>query len=197
MLNKHKLIIESLSIFYPNYAATILKYKVPKFIEIISKEEYNLLELGVSSATISKFLKELLPDREKGSKGGKPCTHLLSKLEYKWCGGCRQVHPYENFRKNSAKKNGINTYCKECQLSTTKDTQAARQSEYRASKLNRTPSWANLFLIKQFYSNCPKGYHVDHIVPLQGKLVSGLHVIENLQYLLAEENCSKHNKFII
>ena len=71
----------------------------------------------------------------------------------------------------------------------------AKDAKRRATKLQRTPKWANLKAIAAFYEACPPGYHVDHICPLQGKNVSGLHVIDNLQYLTAAENISKGNKF--
>lgn len=67
----------------------------------------------------------------------------------------------------------------------------------RAFKLKATPKFANLQKIKEIYMNCPVGYHVDHIVPLQGKNVCGLHVEWNLQYLTPYDNKSKSNKLII
>lgn len=65
----------------------------------------------------------------------------------------------------------------------------------RAAKLQRTPAWADTAAIDAFYLACPEGHHVDHIVPLRGRLVSGLHVLNNLQYLPNAENLSKGNKF--
>lgn len=74
-------------------------------------------------------------------------------------------------------------------------TANAWSKAYKTAKLKRTPAWADLKAIQHFYEACPAGYHVDHIIPLQGKLVSGLHVLENLQYLPASDNCSKNNTF--
>jgi len=76
-----------------------------------------------------------------------------------------------------------------------KDKVRLKSANERAMRLQRIPSWADLNAIKSFYLACPEGYHVDHIVPLRGNEVSGLHVLENLQYLPAKENMSKGNKF--
>lgn len=57
-----------------------------------------------------------------------------------------------------------------------------------------TPSWADTDAINAFYAACPAGHHVDHIVPLRGKSVSGLHVLANLQYLSATDNLAKGNR---
>ena len=70
----------------------------------------------------------------------------------------------------------------------------ALNAKRRASKLLATPKFANLNKIKEIYKNCPKGFHVDHIIPLKNKLVCGLHVEWNLQYLSAKQNLAKSNK---
>jgi hypothetical protein len=87
----------------------------------------------------------------------------------------------------------------------TKDVQASYVRKRQASKLQRTPSWVDseeLWLIKEVYALAALrtkmfgfSWHVDHIVPLQGKLVSGLHTIANLQVIPAIDNIRKQNRF--
>lgn len=72
---------------------------------------------------------------------------------------------------------------------------AAIRAKRRAKELHATPVWAEVAAIKALYAARPDGHHVDHIVPLQGKNVCGLHVFNNLQYLTATENWSKGNRF--
>lgn len=69
-------------------------------------------------------------------------------------------------------------------------------------KLQRTPEWADQDAIRAIYQDAARRsfetgvmHHVDHIIPLQGVLVSGLHVEYNLRVITATENMSKHNRY--
>lgn len=73
---------------------------------------------------------------------------------------------------------------------------SALRYRYEQAIKERTPKWANTQDIIDFYAGCPKGFHVDHILPLRGKFVSGLHTVNNLQYLKAEDNLKKSNKYL-
>jgi hypothetical protein len=85
-----------------------------------------------------------------------------------------------------------------------KDAFLARANKRRAAKLQALPKWltkAEHEQIKELYTCAQmfklytgEEYHVDHIVPLQGENVCGLHVPWNLQVIPAKENLSKSNK---
>lgn len=74
----------------------------------------------------------------------------------------------------------------------------ANKRKYDKRVQRATPPWLSsedVSKIDDIYKFCPSGYHVDHIIPIKGKNVSGLHVPWNLQYLKAEENIKKGNKY--
>jgi hypothetical protein len=86
------------------------------------------------------------------------------------------------------------------------DEVKAATNDRRRRHKNATPSWlsaeqkAEIRLIYReavrLCGEVPKSYAVDHIVPLMGKEVCGLHVPWNLQILTAEENFKKNNKLL-
>jgi hypothetical protein len=65
----------------------------------------------------------------------------------------------------------------------------------RAVRLNRLPSWSDQDEIADIFKNCPDDLEIEHIIPIGGELVSGLHVPNNLAYLSAKQNASKGNKY--
>ena len=83
----------------------------------------------------------------------------------------------------------------------------AKIAKRKAAKKHRTPGWLtkeDLGKIKEFYKEAQKRkeetgeeWHVDHIIPLQGENISGLHVPDNLQVIRAKDNLSKANRYTI
>jgi hypothetical protein len=79
----------------------------------------------------------------------------------------------------------------------------AEHAKWLADKLQRTPKWADLKMIRKIYDTSTwitkvtgLEHHVDHIIPMRGKFVSGLHIAENLRVLPGPENLAKGSKFM-
>ena len=84
-----------------------------------------------------------------------------------------------------------------------KPAKAALQAKRKSTILQRTPAWdpdAHLIIAKyQLAAMLTKAsgieHHVDHIIPLQGRKVSGLHVFSNLRVIPGSDNVKKSNSF--
>ena len=152
---------------------------------ILRIKEYKYCSNCTSILNLNSFHKD------KGRISGQS----LCKVCFKENTIIERVNAYQKEYRNKNREWILEKHKKIRQTDRYKKLARARENKRRASKLQRTPMWVNYEKIKEFYLNCPDGYHVDHEIPLQGKLVSGLHILENLQYLTAKENLSKSNKY--
>ena len=133
----------------------------------------------------------------------KPCVRINSKNHYK--NQCPKKRLEAKRAWQDKNREHVNKYNEQWR----KDNphkHAARQRKRAASKLFATPPWLtkdqeqemqSLYaLCKKFEALFKVNYHVDHIVPLKGKNVCGLHVPWNLQILEEKFNLRKSNKEI-
>lgn len=131
------------------------------------------------------------------------------------CKSCSNEFYYEYCKKNPEKINSQRREywhknpekCRQYNLKWSKnnpDKKASMGAKRRAKSLNATPKWltqSQINIIEAFYTASSRlskcigiPHEVDHIIPLQGPGVSGLHVPWNLQILPASINRSKGNK---
>ncbi len=138
-----------------------------------------------------------------------PCRNLLRKRRYNTCDKYRELKLEINIKSRKKRDKELhNKYHREYyiknhdKLKTNKKFYSANR---RAKELERTPSWTTepqLHNIKETYKlasimskHSLLDFHVDHIIPLQGNIVSGLHTPSNLQILDSGSNLSKNNSF--
>jgi hypothetical protein len=83
------------------------------------------------------------------------------------------------------------------------DKECAKQAKRRAARMQACPPWADLGEIGKIYAEAQRlsretgiKHHVDHIYPLQSKVMCGLHIARNLQVLPDVVNWKKHNHII-
>ncbi len=168
----------------------------------------------VLNTSVSKYLVSIFGNLNGGNETWK--YKLLRFIEYKTCPHCRITLNFSEFNLDISSSDGKYSICKKCRSiknsieylkdSTQKSHRKsyfiyrekinARNAGYKALRDKRIPIWSETDLIEEFYKNCPAGHHVDHILPLRGEFVSGLHVFKNLQYLTSIENLKKSNKYM-
>ena len=141
----------------------------------------------------------------------------------KTCSNCGGVKAISDFAKHKTGKYGVSAMCKACKntyrsqyyeankeksLEYSRKWSASNLAKKRAATAKRkafllkaTPKWADEILIRRVYSEADFltkvtgiRYEVDHVIPLQGKRVCGLHVQNNLQVIKLVDNRKKAYK---
>lgn len=215
-----ELILDKLGVFYDD----VLKKKHGSTKEYTYGEVIERILAGQNGAaknlfpeigeqTFNRMMKRMLPDTRLNGGNETWKYYLCSIIEHKECRKCSTIKHISEFHKNKHSTTGITSDCKKC-VSAYQEGQyekykkshkqsyeknrgniLARQIKHKYERSLRVVPWTEADKIAAFYAACPEGYHVDHVIPLKGKIVSGLHVLSNLQYLTAEENLRKGNKF--
>lgn len=135
-----------------------------------------------------------------------------------YCILCRSIEQKEYRNKNKDKTNKLakkhreknrssflNALKKYRESEKGKARKTALQQKRKANQLNRTPKWLSAddnWILQEVYELATLrtkltgiDWHVDHVVPMQGTNVSGLHCPENLQVIPAKHNVRKNNKW--
>lgn len=143
--------------------------------------------------------RDKIAEQKRNRYAANPQKHRDRRKKYYWAN--RDVQLQKNLEWRVSNKDWLADY-----LNGNLHVWAKRTAARRARKLKATPAWLSegqLDAIRKIYSECAMlskqtgiAHHVDHIVPLKGRLVCGLHVPWNLQILTALDNLRKNNRLL-
>lgn len=177
--------------------------------KMLSKPEQGLYWCGCCKNLLPKECFSESKSRSTGVRAN--CKTCSSAKAQAWNEANRDRH-YENIRKYRAKASAKQTAelwrVKNRERLNAYMNQWRNQNSYAVFHRGRVranraiPPWANLQKIAEIYQTSKLKelvsgvkHHVDHVVPLNGRNVCGLHVENNLQILSAKDNWLKRNKF--
>ena len=175
--------------------------------------------LKIPATKVRSILNVAYPNTYTPGSSWKAC--ILRHKGQQQCSLCKSILKLQMFNNRSSSLSGKRTVCRKCEHGTyeqkssmfgaSKEEYQAqygkywrsmfpeknrkKSADYRARKLQAKPLWADDEKLLDVYKRCPEGHHVDHIVPLKGDNVCGLHVHYNLQYLTPHQNLVKSNKY--
>ncbi len=164
--------------------------------------------LNITSQSVSEQMKYRFKESiELKARNVTVRNYFLNQFGYKYCLYCEQHLSLSLFSHRNNRWDNKRDRCSSCEKEYKSDYQKGNKEYFssfvmmrEADKLKRTPSWANKEEILKLYREAKvlsnttgEKYHVDHIIPLKGKYVSGLHVENNLQVVKANINQQKYN----
>lgn len=164
--------------------------------------KYLDINMALTNAEKLRIWRKNNPDKVKSQKQRHKERYPNAAKEYRERTKERAAETRLEWQRNN--KDKVSTSCKKWR-DENPDKNRAKSLRYRASKLQRTVGWDDEltdFATKEASELCVIrreafgfDWHVDHVVPLQGINVSGLHVWNNLAVIPASENVRKSNFF--